>query len=100
MAVIQCEYYSNALCGFTSFAAILPIDLPPTAELPPRDRLKPLGKMLHPQEEDSEAAKHRHENEQNISHRWRVLYQKSRPLAETAFFSPAARITSCTRRAS
>ena len=36
MAVIQCEYYSNALCGFTSFAAILPIDLPPTAELPPR----------------------------------------------------------------
>ena len=36
MAVIQCEYYSKALCGFTSFAAILPIDLPPTAELPPR----------------------------------------------------------------
>ena len=34
--MIQCEYYSNALCGFTSSAPILPIAPPPTAEPPPR----------------------------------------------------------------
>ena len=36
MAVIQSEYYSMAMCGFVSFSAVLPIDLPPTATLPPR----------------------------------------------------------------
>lgn len=36
MAIIQTEYYSLAMGGFTSFAAVLPIDLPPTATLPPR----------------------------------------------------------------
>lgn len=36
MAVIQTEYYSVSMCGFISFAAVLPVDLPPTAKLPPR----------------------------------------------------------------
>ena len=36
MAVIQSEYYSMEMCGFVSFSAVLPIDLPPTATLPPR----------------------------------------------------------------
>ena len=44
-------------------------------ELPSRDRLKTFGKMLHAQQEHTKAAKHRHENEQNISHRCAVLYQ-------------------------
>lgn len=36
MAVIQSEYFSQAMRGFVSFSAVLPIDLPPTATLPPR----------------------------------------------------------------
>ena len=36
MAIIQTEYYSKAMCGFIGFSAGLPIDLPPTAVLPPR----------------------------------------------------------------
>ena len=36
MAIIQTEYYSMSMCGFTSFTAVLPVDLPPSDTLPPR----------------------------------------------------------------
>jgi len=36
MAVIQTEYFSQAMRGFVSFSAVLPVDLPPTETLPPR----------------------------------------------------------------
>ena len=36
MAIIQTEYYSMSMCGFISFSAVLPVDLPPTDKLPPR----------------------------------------------------------------
>ena len=36
MAIIQTEYFSQAMRGFISFSAVLPIDLPPTDTLPPR----------------------------------------------------------------
>ena len=36
MAVIQAEYFSQAMCGFRSFAAVLPADPPPEPGEPPR----------------------------------------------------------------